>query len=481
MQGPALFSVLLYVFLLFLLSTVFLKKVVKSYEDYSLCGRSLTTVFIFSTYLGTWIGGGTIIGLSSWAYTTGVSRYWIFSIPYFFGFVFAVLFLRRIRALDTASLSDFFARRFPEMGEIIRLPVSLAVLFRNMTMIGMQFSALSYFIVYAFKIDRNLAILIIFVVITAYTSLGGLWGVVATDVVQGLLQTVGLLILFFLSVKFAGGLEAVYHFYDSINEGYFINLISHHQWWDRIGSYLLPVGMFFLVGDQGDWQRIISSKTEKTAFWGYILPLTVALIWLLLPAYTGVFQRVGVPPNGEAEYVTFRFLFEYLNPSMGIFLFICVMAAIMSSADSFLLASGFTFTNDIFRIFINQKADDRELIFWNRFFVLIAGAFGFALAVIIENLIDLWLVGIIVSNSILFVPYMAAWFSKFSTGIAVISAMFTASCYSIIIILSKDHRFLLMWLGLLATLVIIIILSLVSQGRSAPPHHRLFTIEKKQR
>lgn len=477
MQGYVLLSVSLYVFLLFLLSTIFLKKVVKSYEDYSLGGRSLTALFIFSTYLGTWIGGGTIIGLASWAYKSGVYRYWIFSIPYFFGFLFALLFLRRIRSLNRASLTDFFALRFPEFGEVIRIPVASAILFRNMTMIGMQFSALSYFIVYAFGIDRNFAILIIFIIITAYTSLGGLWGVVATDVVQGLLQTAGLLILFFVSAKFAGGLTAAYHFYDNIGEGYFINLISNHEWWDRIGTYLLPVGLFFLVGDQGDWQRIISSKTDKTAFWGYILPLTVALIWLLLPAYTGVFQRVGVPPEGDAEVVTFRFLFEYMKPSMGVFLFICVMAAIMSSADSFLLASGFTFTNDIFRIFINSKANDRELIFWNRFFVLIAGAFGFALAVIIENLIELWLVGIIVSNCILFVPYMAAWFSKRSTAIAVILAMAVSSIYSIAIIVTERYRFRLMWIGMALALIIITVTSMLT-CRRAPRHERLFFMNR---
>lgn len=163
-----------------------------------------------------------------------------------------------------------------------------------------------------------------------------------------------------------------------------------------------------------------------------MLPLTVALLWLLFPAYSGVFQRVRLISEGAAEYITYQFLFEHLSPSLGIFILICLMAAIMSSADSFLLASGFTFSNDFARIYINKKASDKELIFWNRFFVLIAGSFGFAFAILIENIINLWLFGILVSNSLLFIPYLSAWFFKKATTLGVLVAMAASAVLSLL-------------------------------------------------
>jgi Na+/proline symporter len=72
-------------------------------------------------------------------------------------------------------------------------------------MIGMQFSALSYFVMYSFGIGRNLAILSIFIVVTSYTCLSGLWGVFMTDVLQGALQTAGFSSCFFYSMKMGGG------------------------------------------------------------------------------------------------------------------------------------------------------------------------------------------------------------------------------------------------------------------------------------
>ena len=59
--------------MLFLLSAFFIKRALNSYEEYTLCGRTLTIWYIIFTYLGTWIGGGTIIGLAGTAYENGAS------------------------------------------------------------------------------------------------------------------------------------------------------------------------------------------------------------------------------------------------------------------------------------------------------------------------------------------------------------------------------------------------------------------------
>ncbi len=67
--------------------------------------------------------------------------------------------------------------RYPKNKEIIRIPVAIGIMIRNVTMTGMQFAALSYLLVYSFHINKNLAVLATFIVITAYTSISGLWSV----------------------------------------------------------------------------------------------------------------------------------------------------------------------------------------------------------------------------------------------------------------------------------------------------------------
>ncbi len=270
-----IYALIVYVLILFVLSAFFTKKSLNSYEEYSLCGRSLTITYIFMTYLGTWIGGGTIIGLSSWTYLSGVGKYWVISAPYFLGFPFAILFITRIRKLNQSGIGDMFSLRYPRYNEVIRIPVTISIVIRNVTMIGMQFSALAFLMTFYFEIDRNLAILIIFLILTSYTALSGLWGVVITDVFQGILQTIGLALLFYYSLKMSGGIDNIYNFYLMNGKLELLHLIPLNGLWDYVGLYIITLGLFFLLGDQSDWQRIYSCKTDKTAFWGFLVPLTV--------------------------------------------------------------------------------------------------------------------------------------------------------------------------------------------------------------
>ena len=450
----SIYGITIYIILLFVISAFFIKKALNSYEEYSFCGRSLKITYILFTYLGTWIGGGTIIGLTSWAYLSGVSKYWIISVPYIVGFPFAILFITRIRKLNRYGIADMLALRYPKYKEIIRIPASIGIIIRNVTMVGMQFSALAYLITLVFGIQRELSILMIFLVIVSYTTISGLWGVVITDVFQGILQTVGLILLLYFSISLSGGLDNAFEYYQTIDKEEFLSLANFDNWWNQIGVYSVSLGFFFLVGDQGDWQRIYSSKTNKIAFWGFFVPLLVTLIWMLIPAYIGVFQRVPLLTEVDSEYATYKFILEMLNPRMASFILISLFAAIMSSADSFLLSTGFTFTNDIIKKFINKEANDKELIFWNRFFIVISGGIGFAFAINIENIINLWMTGIMISSSIILVPYLLAWFSKRVTTAGAISGMSAAGIYSLGCLLIVDTiNIKIFWVGILINLM----------------------------
>lgn len=412
MNQYAFYGVLIYIAVLFLLSAFFIRKALNSYEEYSLCGRKLTPVYIIFTYLGTWIGGGTIIGLSSSSYLSGVSQYWILAVPYLTCFLFAFLFITRIRALNGHSIGDMLSLRYPDYGKMIRIPVSVGLIIRNVTMVGMQFSALSILITYVFDLDRNLSVLITFLVITSYTLLSGLWGVVVTDIFQGTLQTAGLFLLLFFSVKLSGGVDRILEFYQANNQIGFLDLLGAENILKDILLYFSTFGIFFLMSDQTDWERIYSSKSSKTAFWGYLIPLTMTLIVLLIPAYLGVFQRVLLHSGTDPKFAVYTFVMEQLPSNAAILILISICAAIMSSADSYLLATGVIFSNDIVKEFLNKDANDKEMIFWTKFFVIIAGAVGFAFALNIENILYLWIIGIGIGAVILIPPYLSAWFSR---------------------------------------------------------------------
>ena len=106
----------IYLIILFVLSAFLIRKALTSFEDYSYCGRSLGIGFVFFTYLGTWIGGGTIIGLVGRSHDYGASQYWIMAMACFVELFFAFFLIERIRDKEYKSITGFcvqlsYARR----------------------------------------------------------------------------------------------------------------------------------------------------------------------------------------------------------------------------------------------------------------------------------------------------------------------------------------------------------------------------------
>ncbi|WP_256131391.1 sodium:solute symporter family protein [Anaerovorax odorimutans] len=418
-----------YILILFLLSAFLIRKALNSFEEYGYCGRSLSIGFVFFTYLGTWIGGGTIIGLVSRSYDFGASQYWIIAMSCVAELFFALFFIGKIRRLGLKSVTDFFALRYPGHREAVRIPAVAALLIRNVTMVAMQFAALSYLVTFVFGINRNLALLLVFLVIISYTVLSGLWGVAVTDIFQGLLQTAGLVMLVIISLRFAGGMKAVTSFYNAQGNLENLSLFATDMSWYEILLYIIAFGLFFLMNDQTNWERIYASKGSKTAKWGFMIPLVVTMIMLVMITYLGVFQRAIFNGTAESASIIYNFIFNLADSKWMIPILVALIAAIMSSADSFLLASGVMISEDIIKRFIIRDAGDKEMIFFARVFVVVTGAIAFAFAINIEDILYLWLTGIGMTSIILVPGYFLGWFSKHTSTRGAMAGMIVGALY----------------------------------------------------
>jgi len=421
------YFVIAYIAILFAISAYFMKKAVASFDEYGYCGRSLTIGYIFFTYLGTWVGGGTIIGLVSKSYDYGASQYWIIAMSCVVEIFFAVFFIERIRNTGVKSITEFFSLKFPKHNGIIRIPAAAAILIRNVTMVAMQLSALSYLITFIFDINRNLSLLLVFFVIVVYTVMSGLWGVAVTDVFQGLLQTACLIILSIVTVRVAGGFDSIEQYYTADSSP--LNLFSTNLKWHEILLYIIAFGLFFLMNDQVNWERIYASKGEKTAKWGFMIPLVVTMMSLVAVAYLGVFQRVVFNGEAESQSVLYSFIFGLGGSKLMLVVMVGLIASIMSSADSFLLASGVLISEDIIKKFVIPDASDKEIIFFARIFVIVTGSIAFAFALNVEDILYLWLLGIGMTSVILIPGYFLTWFGKREATESILAGMIAGTIY----------------------------------------------------
>lgn len=115
-MNSSLATVLIYLVILFILSVFLMRKALVSFKDYSYCGRSLSIGFVFFTYLGTWIGGGTIIGLVGRSHDFGASQYWIMGMSCIVELFFAFFFCWTGSGTASAAVSRIFSQRLIRRG-----------------------------------------------------------------------------------------------------------------------------------------------------------------------------------------------------------------------------------------------------------------------------------------------------------------------------------------------------------------------------
>lgn len=435
-MNSSLAIVLVYLISLFIISAFLIRKAIMSFKEYSYCGRSLSIGFVFFTYLGTWIGGGIIIGLVGRSHDFGASQYWIIGMSCVVELFFAFFLLSKIRERRCNSIPDFFANSYPDHNEVIKIPATAALLIRNVTMIAMQFSALSYLVTITFGINRSLALMLIFIVVIAYTVLSGLWGVAMTDIFQGILQTFSIAALVIVTLRTAGGIKGVEDYYNTAGNMGNLDLFETSMKWYKMILYVVAFGLFFLMNDQTNWERIYASKNEKTAKWGFMIPLVITLISLVFISYLGVFQKVISADVEDSQSVLYTFLLQQGGTKFAAIIMVGLIAAIMSSADSFLLASGVMISQDIIKSFVIKNANDRQLIFFTRIFVVVTGAIAFTFAININDILSLWLTGIGMTSVILLPGYFLGWLSKTKNTDSILTGM-AAGCIGVFLMILK--------------------------------------------
>lgn len=419
---PYYFWLLVYIGSIFSISGFFIKKSISSFDEFTVANRSLGFTFTFFTYFSTWISGATIVGLAGMTFKWGIYQYWVIGVAYLMGALAAPIFLTRIRHLKVYTIGDFFALRFPQNEKLIRTMVASSIVFRNVTIIGAQFSTIAFFISLSFGINFYLALSLTAIFITSYTSLSGMWGSAGTDVIQGLFQLIGLPLLLFFVIKYAGGLNNIFDFYDKIGGGQYLDIFGTSGKAKEALFFLIAPGLFFLMEDQATWQRINSAKSAKVAFWGYLAPVGAAMIWILFPSYIGVFSKTIFPSFTAFPVALVDFILS-LPQAAAIIILLAIISAAVSTCNTYLLASGLSITQDIYKKILRKNASEKELVFVISLFIIFVGLCSLGASILVYDIFDLYILGAFIAGSILAVPYLLVWFSKSMNSIGIISGM----------------------------------------------------------
>lgn len=391
---------------------------VKTVSDFALAGKKLPFFMATSTVFATWFGSETILGSSAEFARRGING--VIEEP--FGAALCLIlvglfFARRLYRMNLNNLGEFYLRQYGKTTEIV---TSLIMVFSYLSWVAAQFLAMGIVLNTITGLDLKVAIVAMAVLVTLYTTVGGMWAVSMTDSIQMVVIIIGLIVVLVVVAAAHGGVAAVismpppehWHFLRERNSGGIIAFIGA---WVTIGLGSIP--------GQDVFQRVMSAKSERVAVWSSVvsgfLYLSVAMIPLVL-GYLAYRLLSPAEMPADLQFLIPRLILLKTGVVLQIVFFGALLSAILSTASGALLAPSVVLSENLLRKIVGD--DDKKLLRLSRISTVVLALAALAMALRYEKITEL------VSDSstyglvALFVPLVAGMFFGATNSTAAISS-----------------------------------------------------------
>lgn len=378
MQANLMITVIVVAYMIFMLWIGWYSSTkVKNNTDFMVAGRRLGPLMMAGTLAATEIGGGSSLGVVQNGMSGfGLSASWYIATM---GFAFIILMFvaPKFRLSEVKTVPEYFRRRY---GQTCGFITSIIMLLPLIGLTAGQIIASAVICSTMLGISYKTAVIIISVVVVAYSIMGGLWSVTMTDNVQVFLIIAGMIIAIPFALNFAGGWDAVVA---NIPEGtlkLFDGPGKSYGIIDIISLTVMYVATF-AVGQEAV-SRYYAARDPKAAAVGSWWAAVINFVYAFIPTILGIIMLALINmgkfsasdfANVGARYALPVLAMEVMPPIICGFLFAGIISATMSSADSDLLGAGSIFANDIYKQFIRKDAESKEVMHVTQISIFIVG------------------------------------------------------------------------------------------------------------
>lgn len=390
----------------------FARKANKNAENYFLGGRSLGPWIAAMSAEASDMSGWLLMGLPGVAYWCGVAdATWTavgLALGTYLNWLIVAKRLRNYSAIsgDAITVPEFFSNRFHEDKKVIRIIASLLILVFFTVYAGSCFVTCGklFSTLFGYSYHSMMIVGALFVII--YTFLGGFLAESASDFMQSIVMVIALVSILVLGTVNAGGIGAVIENAQAI-PGYFsltqtatpettaegIQIVNDNA---PVFSSASPYPVLTIasmlawgLGYFGMPQVLLrfmairkASELKKSR--------RIATVWVVISLFAavsiGLVGRAILPTEPElltksgAENV-FVIMSENLLPAIlaGIIM-AGILAATISSSDSYLLIASSALANDVYKGVIKKDADDKKVMWISRVALIAVALIGMIIA-----------------------------------------------------------------------------------------------------
>ncbi len=392
-----LIAFIAYMALMIAIGAIYMKTT-NSTEDYFLGGRGLGGWVVALSAQASDMSGWLLMGLPGSVYALGTGQCWI-AVGLFLGTVFNWIVisgrLRRytIVANNSLTLPAYLENRFHDKKRVLLGVSSIVIVVFFLVYTASAFASGGKLFSSVFGVDYRVSLTIGALIILAYTFMGGFKAVCTTDFIQGMLMVVALMTVPIVAYSLMQGNVAESLAQTGVNAANFLNVMKngdrHFTSVEIISQLAWGLGY---CGMPHILVRFMAVKNQKELNKSKGIAIVWVAISLAFAVIIGMLGRAFLYPTvlgteGAAsaetvfiEMITKIFTKELALPFIaGIFL--CgILAAIMSTADSQLLVTASSVSEDIYKGILKPDADQKTAMRVSRITVLAVSVIAYIIA-----------------------------------------------------------------------------------------------------
>src|SRR6202162_13927 len=384
----------------------------KSLSEFFLSGRSVPWWLAGTSMVATTFAADTPLVVTKLVADNGIAGNWLWWSMAGSGILTVFFFAALWRRSGVLTDVEFIELRYsgPPAAALRGVRAVYQGLIVNTIIMGWVNLAIAKILLVVLGIPKWEAIAICLVLTSLYVSIGGLWSVLVSDVLQFVVKMTMIVALAIAAVAAVGGVSALRSgiaTYDAVHR--IAGGGSHLDFFPTSNAAYMPLLTFLVYVSVAWWassypgsepggggyiaQRIFASKDEKNSIlatlffnvahyalrpWPWIL---VALASLLLYPQ-GVVNPTTGKTDFELNYV--RTMVDYLPGSLRGLMLAGFLSAYMSTIGTQLNLGASYLTNDLYRRFIRPDASEAHYVAASR----VATLFAMVVALIATNFMD---------------------------------------------------------------------------------------------
>ncbi len=395
-----LIAMIVYMAIVVIIGVTFSKRANKNSENYFLGGRSLGPWVTAMSAEASDMSGWLLMGLPGVAYWCGLAdAAWTaigLAIGTYFNWLIVSKRLRRysVRANNSITLPEFFSNRFREKNKVIMTLAAAFILIFFTVYAASCFVTCGKLFASLFGAPYVAMMIVGAIFVLAYTLLGGFLAESASDFMQSIVMILALTVIVIIGTVTAGGIGAVIENAQSI-PGFleFFGLATPAL--NEAGQQIVEAGKpVFAAASEYGILKICSMLAWGLGYFGMPQVLLrfmairkedelkrsrrIAMVWVVISlavaVFIGIIGRQIFPTEhltaSDAENIFITLATTALPPILAGFVMAGILAATISSSDSYLLIAASALAKNIFQGVVKKKATDKQVMLVTRLTLL---------------------------------------------------------------------------------------------------------------